>query len=312
MSRSKPQPPAHRTKLKNLTLFTAEDELSTSSNTILVESICLPTQQPRRYFDPQKLAGLVESIRQHGILEPLLVRPLEDGTYELVAGERRYRAAKELGLVEVPVVIREMSRTEALQFGLIENLQREDLNPIEETAGILRLLALRLDHSEEGIVALLYRMMDEVKGKVPHNVMGGHEAGSVIEVFEGIGLMEWQSFVSNRLPLLKLPEAILDAVQQGKIAYTKAQTIARLQDQDDRLSLLQDAIAENLTLSQIKERIKLLQQQSQSQPETASTLKQRIDTTLRRFKQSKLWDDPRKIKQLEKLLAQIEAFLDKE
>ena len=131
MSRSKPQPPAHRTKLKNLTLFTAEDELSVS------------------------------------------VRPLEDGTYELVAGERRYRAAKELGLVEVPVVIREMSHTEALQFGLIENLQREDLNPVEETTGILRLLALRLDYSEEGIVALLYRMMDEVKGKVPHNVMGG-------------------------------------------------------------------------------------------------------------------------------------------
>jgi ParB family chromosome partitioning protein len=87
---------------------------------------------------------LVESVQQHGVLQPLLVRSRSDDQYELVAGERRYRAAKEVQLAEVPVVIRELSDEEAMQLSLIENLCREDLNPVEETEGILQLLALRL------------------------------------------------------------------------------------------------------------------------------------------------------------------------
>ncbi|WP_245940007.1 ParB/RepB/Spo0J family partition protein [Stenomitos frigidus] len=106
-------------------------------------------QQPRRYFDPEKLNQLAESIKQHGILEPLLVCFTAHGKYEIVAGERRYRAATMLGFTEVPVVIRDFSDQEALQVALIENLQREDLNPIEETEGILELVALRLQKDVE-------------------------------------------------------------------------------------------------------------------------------------------------------------------
>ena len=92
----------------------------------------MPKKQPRRYFDPDRQAQLIKSVQEHGILEPLLVRPLADGLYELVAGERRYRAAQELGLKEVPVVIREFDDKQALQVALIENLQREDLNPNQQ------------------------------------------------------------------------------------------------------------------------------------------------------------------------------------
>jgi ParB-like partition proteins len=117
---------------------------------------------------------LVLSIKEHGILEPLLVRPRSGGEYELVAGERRYRAAQKLGLAEVPVVIRKLTDEEALALSLIENLHREDLNPVEETEGILQLLSLKLNVAVEETISLLYRMQNEAKGKVTQNVLGSH------------------------------------------------------------------------------------------------------------------------------------------
>ncbi|MEM9008606.1 MAG: ParB/RepB/Spo0J family partition protein [Cyanobacteria bacterium P01_F01_bin.86] len=111
---------------------------------IPLTQISLPAQQPRRYFDEQALNTLAASIQEHGILTPLLVRPQKDGQYELVAGERRHRAAKLLELKEVPVQIREMSNGVATEVALLENLQREDLNPVEETEAILDLLGQRL------------------------------------------------------------------------------------------------------------------------------------------------------------------------
>ncbi|NJO94561.1 MAG: ParB/RepB/Spo0J family partition protein [Hydrococcus sp. RM1_1_31] len=107
-------------------------EVPTAASLVSLKDINLPQQQPRRYFDEQALQELISSIKQHGILQPLLVRPLSSGGYELVAGERRYRAAMESELTEVPVVVRELNNSEALQIALIENLQREDLNPVEE------------------------------------------------------------------------------------------------------------------------------------------------------------------------------------
>lgn len=249
------KPPANRSRLKNVTLFSEEDEVQPNPHSVAIDKIKLPNHQPRRYFDPQKLTGLVESIKQHGILEPLLVRPLRSSAYELVAGERRYRAAKAAGLQKIPVVIREISDKDTLQFALIENLQREDLNPVEETEGILQLLALRLEKSETEVTSLLYRMLDEAKQKVPHNVMGNSESQVVQHVFNNIASMEWSSFVSNRLPLLKLPENILTALREGKIAYTKARIIARVKDKAQRQELLEEALDQDLSLSQIKKKI---------------------------------------------------------
>ncbi len=129
-----------------------------TETTVKLEDIVLPQHQPRRYFDPQALKELVESVKQHGILQPLLVRPLGGGKYELVAGERRLRAGQEALLEVAPVVVRELSNDQAFQLALIENLQREDLNPVEETEGILHLLAIRLQCDVEAVKSLLYRM----------------------------------------------------------------------------------------------------------------------------------------------------------
>lgn len=161
------RPPANRSKLKNVALF-KEDEQTTPS-TVPLDKIVLPSTQPRRYFDDSAMQSLVESVKCDGILQPLLVRPVQD-KYSLVAGERRYKAAQSAGLTEVPVTIREMSDEQAVQYALTENLQREDLNPIEETSGIIQLLALRLGCEPADVSPLLYRMENEAKGKITRNV----------------------------------------------------------------------------------------------------------------------------------------------
>jgi len=268
------------------------------------QKIQLPQQQPRRYFDPQKMEQLVQSVKEHGILEPLLVRPLANGNYELVAGERRYRAAREAGLLAIPVVVRELSDEEALALALIENLHREDLNPVEETEAILQLLALKLRIEVPEVSSLLYRMQNAVAGKITDNVIGNPEGEVVKEVFAGLGLMEWESFTANRLPLLRLPEEILSALRSGCIEYTKAKAIARVKDEAERKSLLSEAIASQLSLAQIKERLKA------KQPSTERGELQTLwDATTRQIKKSKLWDDPKKRQKIESLLTQLEALL---
>jgi ParB family chromosome partitioning protein len=271
--------------------------------------IHLPQEQPRRYFDPQALKDLASSIKQHGILQPVLVRPLESGGYELVAGERRYRAAKEVGLTAIPVVIREMSVEDAIQIALIENLQREDLNPIEEVEGILQLLALKLAVSVEEVISLLYRMHNEVKGKVTHNVMGNSPAQIVQATFAALGLMDWESFVTNRLPLLNLPIDILETLRQGKIAYTKATALARVKDENQRQAILAEAIANNLSLNQIKDRIASITADSANPNNNESlSLKNSVDEIYHLVKKSKIWEDAKKKKRLEKLLAELKAL----
>jgi ParB family chromosome partitioning protein len=286
------------------------------TQSVTLEAIYLPSGQPRRYFDPDKLEQLALSIKQHGILEPLLVRPLQQENYELVAGERRYRAAKIAGLEEVPVVVRDLSDEEALQLALVENLQREDLNPIEETEGILQLLAFKLGCAVSEIPPLLYQMKNALdrNSEVRNNVVPHPESGEqqqVQAVFQGLGLMSWLSFTTHRLPLLNLPKEILEALRQGKIAYTKAIAIARVKDELARKSLLTEVIEQGLSLAQIRERVASIAaiKQVGKQP---LPLEERTRNVVRRFQKAKIWQDPKKQKKLEKLLAQMESLLTEE
>jgi ParB family chromosome partitioning protein len=252
---------------------------------------------------------LIESVKAHGVLENLLIRPLpdKDSSYELIAGERRYRAALAAGLKEVPVTIRSLSDEQALQISLVENLLREDLNPVEETEGILQLLALRLNVAREEVTSLLHRMRDEQREKVPHNVMGNDQGQTIQAVFEELGSITWESFVSNRLPLLNLPEDIKNSLQTGKIAYTKATALARLKDDEARQSLLEEAIEQDLSLSQIRERIKALQPKTEIESPSSQ-----FDATTRRLKAAKLWENPKKWKRVQALLQKLEALIEEE
>jgi len=222
---------SERTKLKNLApLLLDENEDFGLNPEIEITKIDLPPKQPRRYFDPEKMKELVASIKQHGVLEPILLRSIKSDQhsdhYELVAGERRFRACKEIGLSKIPVIVKELSDEEASLIRLVENLHRENLNPVEENEAILQILALKLKIPQEQAIATLYRMRHEVRGEVEKNTVSNSEVEIIRSTFEGFGLIKWETFISHRLPLLNLPIEVLETLRQGQIEYTKATVIA--------------------------------------------------------------------------------------
>jgi ParB family chromosome partitioning protein len=278
------------------------------STTVALTSIKLPARrQPRRYFDPEKMAQLVASVRTHGILEPVLVRPLQDDSYELIAGERRFRAAQEVGLTEIPIVSRKFSDQEALQIALMENLQRDDLNPIEETEAVLELLAIALDTNTEEVKSVIYQAANaKNRGQeLKENV--SLQLEKVESYLAELGRFNLESFRSSRLPLLNLPPNILDALHEGKLEYTKARAIARLKDEQYRDELLKQAIAQGLSLNEIKVRIK----GSKVDSETAApekVLVSRMGEITKRLKKNKVWNDRRKCDRITKLLDELDRL----
>jgi ParB family chromosome partitioning protein len=279
---------------------------SVATNTIAIAKISLPSKQPRRFFDPEKLEQLAESIRQHGILEPILVRSLPGDVYELVAGERRYRAAQLAGLKEVPIVARELSDQEALQFALIENLQREDLNPVEETEGMLDLLTLKLGCSQEDILDALAQMATAQKKRIELSGNVSRWIETIAEVLDSMLGLTPESFRTSRLPLLKLPAEVLTALREGKIEFTKARAIARVKDEDQRSDLLKQTIAENLPLAEIKVRVK------ENKPELEQPLEkiaaQRLGEIGKRLQKSDVWSDRKKRDRITKLLDELDRL----
>ena len=297
-----------QTKLSNVALFDDDDnEMSISDGLILISDISLPKQQPRRYFDPAKMLELKESISHHGILEPIIIRAVNTG-YELVAGERRFRAVKELGLEKIPAIIHQLTDEQAYEIALVENLQREDLNPVEETEAILQILSLRLAIPEKSVISNLYKM--RVTPKSERDELLSEISTKITSIFESLQTVKWESFVVNRLSLLNLPIEVLESLRQGKIEYTKATAIATVKDADLRQSLLNETITKSLSLVQIKEKIRDLKAgQSIEKP---VTLKNRFTSSMQKLKKSPVWDDKKKQKLLEKLIAQIESLIHQE
>ena len=298
-------------QLRNVAALLNRDEApAENSQTVAISQIQLPKSQPRRYFDEEKLAQLVQSVETYGVLEPLLVRPIEgaDGKYELVAGERRLRAAKAAGLEAVPVSIRTFADQEALQVALMENLQREDLNPVEETEAIMDLLALTLDASRDEVAALFYQAHNaKHRGQeLRQNVLSQLE--QVESLLTNLGRFNIDSFRASRLPLLKLPTDVLEVLRQGKLEYTKAQALARVKDDQQRSALLSRAIEESLPVSVIKSEVKALKEKPEGKPEQA--VYDRYQSLGQRLKKSAVWADRKKRDRLAKLLNDIEKLLD--
>ena len=174
-------------------------ETGNSAITLNIDDIEPNRTQPRKAFDEGSLSELAESISQYGVLQPLLVRPRMDGSYQIVAGERRWRAAKMAGLKEVPVTVRDLSDDETAAIALIENLQREDLNPIEQAQGLYELIENFGLTQEEAA----YRV-----GKS-------------------------RPAVANALRLLKLPDDIRDTVAGGKISEGHARALFGFENEED-------------------------------------------------------------------------------
>lgn len=264
------------------------------------------TVQPRRGVYPiDRYERLRESIRKNGILEPILVRPALEG-YELVIGSTRLRAATELGHSQVLAIVKTLTDAQALELALIENFDREDLNPLDETEGLLQLLAMQLHRSTDEVALLLYRMS--------HHQSNGSvdvipEAKQVQQFFELNGRMGWQSFTKNRLRLLKLPEDILNILRSGKLEYTKAIEIAKIKDDEMRSRLIVDAIAQKWTLDQVKAAV------AEAKPVRSRVLhpvQHDLEIVYTGIKAQELWKDPKKSKKIADLLKKIKQIMESE
>lgn len=215
MTRKRPAP---RTGIEGL-LNGASALAEAPSATLPVTDLRPAAFQPRRHFDEASLTELADSIRKNGVLQPLLARPSDNG-YEIVAGERRWRAAQQAGLTEVPVHIRDLTDEQAVRAALLENLHREDLNQYEEAAATLRLVALTLGVDEDVARA---RMYAAARGT-------NTEDREVLEdLFAAASLGSWQSFTTNKLRILRYPDAIVTAMQVG-LHYSIAAVIAAAPD----------------------------------------------------------------------------------
>ncbi len=199
---------------------TLDDGVSTV--TLPLDEIIPNKEQPRKQFDEEALADLSASISQHGVLQPLLVRPMPDGSYQLVAGERRWRASRMAGLTEVPVVIRDMDEQESAELALIENLQREDLNPMEEAIG--------------------YRTLMESYG------MTQEQTAQVVN--------KSRPAVANALRLLQLPEAVTDLVASGKLAAGHARTVLAFEGEDAQIAAATAAVDRGLSVRELEKMAK--------------------------------------------------------
>ncbi len=174
--------------------------------------------QPRKNFDETAISALADSIQEHGILQPILVRPLSFGGYQIVAGERRWRAARMLGLDEVPVIIRDLSDLETAQIALIENLQRENLNPLEEAQGYKQL-------------------QDDFDMKQD-------------EIAKTVG--KSRSAVANAMRLLRLPEEVQELLIDGSISAGHARALLAFTNEALMIEAAQKAAAGLLTVRQLE------------------------------------------------------------
>lgn len=273
---------------------------------IPVAEIGLPEKQPRKFFDPQKMEQLIASVKEKGVLEPLLIRPKEEGGYELVAGERRLRAAKANNLEKVRCVVQDLSDKDTIEIALLENLQRDDLNPVEETEAILDLLSVKLDKPRKVIIGYfnLVAHSDHQNDAQANNP----DWQTITKIFDVIGRFTPNSFRTNRLPLLKLPEEVFEAIANGKIEYSKARLIARVKDGEKRQSILKIAITEALSQREIQQRIKELKTQGKSKTPASEIITQ-MSSVYRQVSKSKAWEDSNKRKKLEHHLSEIKKLM---
>lgn len=274
---------------------------------ISVSMIDFADKQPRRYFSSEKMEQLTVSIKEKGVLEPILVRPKENGRYEVVAGERRLRASQTAELEQVPCVVRELSDEESFEIAVIENLQRDDLNPVEETEAILDLLTVKLGQSREEVLAHfnLAAKRERTKQSTP---IDSPELEAIESFFKTIGRFTPNSFRTNRLPLLNLPPDVFQAIAQGKIEYSKGRLIARVKNGKSRQNLLEATLTEGLSQREIQDRVKSSGPKKARASHTEKVIA-RTTSVLKEVKKSVVWRDDDKCRQLEHHLSEIERLM---
>ncbi|NKJ09090.1 MULTISPECIES: ParB/RepB/Spo0J family partition protein [Rhizobium] len=205
-----------------------------------IEFIARNPRNPRRYFDETELHDLASSIRQHGIVQPVVVRPVSTDRYEIIAGERRWRAAQLAGLVEIPVIVRDVDDKTALEIAIVENVQRADLNPLEEALGYEQLIA------EHGYTQ---NDLGEIIGKS-------------------------RSHVANSLRLLKLPDQVRDMLAAGSLSAGHARALVST---SDPATLARTIVSKGMSVRDA-ERLAQNDIKAQNDPRPAGTRKDEKDS----------------------------------
>lgn len=218
---------------KGLDALFADNTTDTQTPTALSIGEIEPNRnQPRKQFEASALSDLADSIREHGVLQPLVVRPMPDGSYQLVAGERRWRAARMAGVNQVPVVIRDLTDKQAMEITLIENLQREDLNPLEEAAG--------------------YRELME------------HFSLTQEQAAQRVG--KSRPVVANALRLLALPQSVQQLLLDSSISSGHARCLLGLDDEEQIMKAAQEIVNRALNVRQAEALVKRLKSEKRDVP----------------------------------------------
>ncbi len=205
-------------------------------------------EQPRSSFDDDTLTELADSISQHGVLQPILVRPLPGGGYRIVAGERRWRASRLAGKSTIPAIVRNLSELEAKTFALVENLQREDLNPVDEALG--------------------YKQLMQVSG------MTQEQTAKLVG--------RSRPAVANALRLLSLPEEALDLLREGRLTVGHAKAILSIEDPEVRLSVARQVADDGITVREAEQRWQKSHKQQQLKlPVTLNAVAGEVEKSLR-------------------------------
>ncbi|MCH5298500.1 MAG: ParB/RepB/Spo0J family partition protein [Ruminococcus sp.] len=254
-----------------------ETEDRNATVTLKISEIEPNHDQPRREFDEDALNQLADSIKQHGLIQPILVRPLLGGGYQIVAGERRYRACQIAGVTEVPVMIRELTERETMEIALIENLQRENLNPIEEALGYKSL-------------------MDE------YNL-------SQEDVATAVG--KSRPAVANTLRLLKLPDEVCNLLKEGRLSAGHARALLSFDSDDEIIRLANEIIENDLSVRQIEKLSKAKPKKSkETKPERKPSYYAMVEQSLSEYLGKKVKVSPLKGKKGGTL--QIEFYSDED
>ena len=207
-----------------------EEPIQGATAEIEIALIAPNPYQPRAYFDPEKMAELVASVKQHGILQPILLRPLDSGRFELIAGERRFRAAQSAGLTTIPALVREMLPKEQLEIAVVENLQREDIGPMEAARAYRRLM-------DE-----FFMTQDTVSQRVGKS----------------------RSSIANTLRLLSLPDEAQDSVERGEISEGHARALLAAESEEAILHGLKTVIKKRLSVRDTEKLAKELRERAKS------------------------------------------------
>ncbi|MBQ7384877.1 MAG: ParB/RepB/Spo0J family partition protein [Ruminococcus sp.] len=205
---------------KGIDAIFMENETESRDSVIVlgIDEISPNRNQPRTEFEPEALAELTDSISKHGVLQPILVRPLFAGGYQIVAGERRYRASLQAGLSEIPVIVRELDDKETMEIALIENLQRKDLTPVEEALG--------------------------------YDALMKNHGFTQEQVAESVG--KSRSAVANSLRLLSLPQAVIELMSEGKLSAGHARALVSVEDEETAIKIANEIVDNGLSVRAVE------------------------------------------------------------